>query len=80
ITLARDAHGDIDARRGEAAHRRANGRAARFAIAAAPAIDTPLGRGHASRIASAPSDAPELVIEAIRARCTQAVSADACYD
>ncbi|MCS0468649.1 hypothetical protein LV178_25005, partial [Burkholderia mallei] len=31
ITLARDAHGDIDARRGEAAHRRANGRAARFA-------------------------------------------------
>ncbi|MBF3850789.1 hypothetical protein ISG21_35585, partial [Burkholderia pseudomallei] len=44
ITLARDAHGDIDARRGEAAHRRANGRAARFAIAAAPAIDTPLGR------------------------------------
>ncbi|CAJ3801229.1 polyketide synthase [Burkholderia pseudomallei] len=80
ITLARDAHGDIDARRGEAAHRRANGRAARFAIAAAPAIDTPLGRGHATRIASAPSNAPELDIEAIRARCTQAVSADACYD
>ncbi|KVO74820.1 polyketide synthase [Burkholderia ubonensis] len=53
---------------------------ARFAIAVSPAIDTPLGRGCATRIASAPAGAPALDLEAIRARCTQPIPAATCYD
>ncbi|AGK50095.1 thioester reductase domain protein [Burkholderia thailandensis MSMB121] len=80
VTLARDEHGNVDEGRGENEQRRENGGAARFAIAVAPAIDAPLGRGYAARIASAPTNAPALDVDAIRARCTQPIAADTCYD
>ncbi|RXV64360.1 SDR family NAD(P)-dependent oxidoreductase [Burkholderia stabilis] len=65
VTLARDECVNADAR---------------FAIAVSPAIDTPLGRGCATRIASAPTSTSTLDLEAIRTRCTQAIPAATCYD
>ncbi|MET3551230.1 thioester reductase domain-containing protein [Burkholderia sp. 567] len=65
VTLARDEEVNADAR---------------FAIAVSPAFDTPLGRGCATRIASAPAGASALDLAAIRARCTQPIPAATCYD
>ncbi|AOJ03978.1 polyketide synthase [Burkholderia mayonis] len=84
VTFARDEDEDEDEDEddnGNDDDGRGNNRdAARFAIAASPAVDTPLGRGRATRSASARPAAPALDIAAIRARCTQPISADACYD
>ncbi|WP_431825743.1 thioester reductase domain-containing protein [Burkholderia sp. F1] len=65
VTLARDERVNDDAR---------------FAIAVSPAVDTPLGHGYATRVASTSTGASALDLEAIRARCTQSIPADTCYD
>ncbi|WP_038802048.1 polyketide synthase dehydratase domain-containing protein, partial [Burkholderia oklahomensis] len=80
VTLARDEDEDEDEDRNDDDDRDGDEGAARFAIAIPPAIDTPLGRGRATRAASSRSAAPAFDIAAIRARCTQPISADACYD
>ncbi|MCS3398804.1 thioester reductase domain-containing protein [Burkholderia thailandensis] len=80
VTLAREERSNANEDRRGNAHRREIGNAARFAIAVAPAIDAPLGRGYAARIARAPTNAPALDVDAICARCTQPIAADACYD
>ncbi|KWZ38906.1 polyketide synthase [Burkholderia savannae] len=73
-------YANVNPERGENRNANETGGALQFSIAVSPAVDAPLGRGHASRVANARANAPALDIDAIRARCTQPISADACYD